>query len=356
MRNYILVILFAFIINGNQLKAQDSCITAMPICTGTAYDFDSPTGVTAPGGPNYGCLGSVANPIWFSIEIGVPGSMTITGNGLDFASTPAPIDIDYIFWGPYTSLSGVCYAGLDAAHILVCDYSTSSLININISSALPGQFYIGMVSNYADVSGNIHIEQTGGTATTACGSGCSFSSLTAIPTSCDSSDNTYSVSGTLAVYNVPTTGTLTVFGSCGGSQLFTAPFISPINYTLSGLSSNGSSCFVSAAFSNDSCSINKLYTAPAVCNSNSIQEYSFGVFSISPNPSNGIFDLSFESTAPEMNLYITDVLGRVIYTEAFFNSKGLIKKQIDISQFKKGLYFVQMISEAGSFSKKIISE
>ncbi|CAN5432309.1 hypothetical protein BH10BAC1_BH10BAC1_02860 [soil metagenome] len=356
MRNYYFLILFAFVASANHLKAQDSCLTAMPLCTGTAYDFDSPTSIAAPGGPNYGCLGTVANPTWFSIEIGAPGSMTITGNGLDFSATPAPIDIDYIFWGPYTSLSGVCYTGLDAAHIVVCDYSGSNLINITIPSALPGQFYIGMVSNYANVSGNIHIEQTGGTATTACGSGCSFSSLTALPTSCDSSDNTYSVSGTLVVYNVPSAGTLTVFGSCGGSQTFTAPFVSPINYTLSGMSSNGASCFVSAAFSNDSCSINKLYTAPAVCNSTAIQEFSFQEFSISPNPSNGIFELSFESAAPQMNLYITDILGKVIYTEIFSNSKGLIKKKIDISQFKKGLYFVRMISEAGSFSEKIISE
>ena len=137
MRNYFLLTLLVFIINVNSLKAQDSCITAMPICTGTAYDFDSPTGIAAPPGPDYGCLGSVANPIWFSVEIGAPGPMTITGNGLDFSATPTPIDIDYIFWGPYTSLSGVCYTGLDAAHIVVCDYSTSSLININIPSALP---------------------------------------------------------------------------------------------------------------------------------------------------------------------------------------------------------------------------
>ena len=355
MKKYFFLFLFAFILNANHAAAQDSCITALPLCTGTAYDFDSSTGVAAPSGPDYGCLGSVANPIWFTVEIGSPGSMTITGNGLDFSTVPAPIDIDYIFWGPYTSLSGVCYTGLDAAHILTCDYSGSNLINISIPSALPGQFYIGMISNYANVSGNIHYEQTGGTASTSCGSGCSFSTMTAIPTSCDSSDNTYSVSGTIVVYNVPASGSLTVFGSCGGSQTFTAPFVSPINYTLAGLSSNGASCFVSAAFSNDSCSITKPYTAPAICNASSIQEYSFNEFSISPNPSNGIVNVSFEQVRNQaISIEVLDIFGRKVLVQNLPQVVGKHTEMLDLTPFNKGIYFVRIVGENGSETRKII--
>ena len=354
MKKIAFLFTISFLFNLDVLTAQDSCFTAIPFCTGTAYDFDAPTGFGAHAGPDYGCLGSAANPLWFSIEVGSPGGITITGSGLDFGTVPAPIDIDFMYWGPFTSLSGVCYAQLTTANILGCDYSGSNLINISLPTAAPGDFYICVVTNYADATGNIHFEQTAGSGSTACGSGCSFASLSAIPSSCDSSDNSYSVSGSVSFYNSPSTGSLTIFGSCGGSQTFIAPFVSPLTYTLNSLSSNGSTCFVSAAFSNDSCSINKVYSAPAVCNSNSIEEYSNKFLSIVPNPSNGIFEINFETYATQTEIFVTDVLGRIIYHEGLSNAKGLIKKQIDISQFNNGLYFVQLVSGTSIISEKII--
>jgi len=354
MKKIVLLIIVSCSFSFNAIKAQDSCLTAFPICTGTGYDFDAPTGFPAEPGPDYGCVGSAANPLWLSIEVGTPGGITITGSGLDFGTVPAPIDIDYVYWGPFTSLAGICYDELTAATILGCDYSGSNLINIALPTAAPGDFYICVITNYANATGNIHFEQTAGSGSTACGSGCSFASMSAIPTSCDSADNSYSVSGSVVFYNSPATGTLTIFGSCGGSQTFTAPFVSPLTYTLSGLPSNGSSCFVSAAFSTDSCSINKMYTAPPVCNSNAIEEYAIKDFSVFPNPSSGMFELVFESPASQMNLFITDILGRVVYQEAFLKPTGSIQKKIDISEVKKGLYFVQLQSEAGTILEKMI--
>jgi hypothetical protein len=355
MKKHILILFSTILLNSLNLKAQDSCITALPFCTGTAYDYDAPTGFPAPGGPDYGCLGSVANPFWFSIEVVVPGAITITGSALDFATVPTPIDVDFIYWGPFPTLSGACYTMLDASHILGCDYSGSNLINISIPAALPGEFYIAMISNYADETGNIHYEQTAGSGTTACGYSCSFVSLTASPSVCDSADNSYSVSGSVVFNNAPSTGTLTIFGSCGGSQTFNAPFTSPTAYTLSGLPSNASSCFVAAGFSDDgTCSINKIYTSPAVCNSNSIDEKAITELKLSPNPSNGIFDLSFASVSQDISIFITDVLGRTIYQETQRNVSGFYKKQMDISANGKGLYFVKILGENGSYTQKII--
>jgi hypothetical protein len=355
MKKHILILFSTILLNSLNLKAQDSCITALPFCTGTAYDYDAPTGFPAPGGPDYGCLGSVANPFWFSIEVVVPGAITITGSALDFATVPTPIDVDFIYWGPFPTLSGACYTMLDASHILGCDYSGSNLINISIPAALPGEFYIAMISNYADETGNIHYEQTSGAGITACGFSCSFVSLTASPSVCDSTDNSYSVSGSVVFNNAPSTGTLTIFGSCGGSQTFTAPFTSPTVYTLSGLPSNGSSCFIAAGFSDDgACSINKMYAAPAVCNSNSVEERGIKSLTLSPNPSNGFFDLSFESASQDISIFITDVLGRIVYQEAIKNVSGFYKKQIDISANRKGVYFVKIAGENGSSTQKII--
>ncbi|HMS28662.1 MAG TPA: hypothetical protein PKD32_02305 [Saprospiraceae bacterium] len=52
-----------------------------------------------------------------------------------------------------------------------------------------------------------------------------------------SANNQYTLTGTITFANPPATGTLTVSVSGGGSQVFNAPFTSPQNYSISGLTS-----------------------------------------------------------------------------------------------------------------------
>jgi len=99
---------------------------------------------------------------------------------------------------------------------------------------------------------------------------CSTSSTCSVTTTanagtCDAATNTYDVTGTITFTDAPTTGTLTV--SIGGfQQVYTAPFTSPQNYTLSGLAADGSSHTVSVGFSDDAaCSYTTDYAAPAGC-------------------------------------------------------------------------------------------
>jgi gliding motility-associated-like protein len=103
------------------------------------------------------------------------------------------------------------------------------------------------------------------TAPTSCVSPCAITSVSAAPTAC--SNGTYSVGGSIAFTNAPTTGTLTVTGSCGGTQTFNAPFTSPLAYNFAGLTANGAACTVTATFSaTPSCTLTQNYTAPAACN------------------------------------------------------------------------------------------
>ena len=91
-------------------------------------------------------------------------------------------------------------------------------------------------------------------------------SITATPSVCNSANNTYSVSGALTLTTLPTTGTLTITSTCGGTFTTNAPFTSPINYTITGLPSNGSNCTVNATFSaNTACNSTVTFTAPASC-------------------------------------------------------------------------------------------
>jgi len=106
------------------------------------------------------------------------------------------------------------------------------------------------------------------TAPAGCVTQCNISSVTASPTAC--SANLYNLSGQISFSNQPTSGTLTVTGSCGGTQTFNAPFTSPLNYTFSNLTANGAACSVTATFSaNASCSLQQTYTAPPSCQGSS---------------------------------------------------------------------------------------
>lgn len=94
---------------------------------------------------------------------------------------------------------------------------------------------------------------------------CSVTINNATPTACDPANNSYSVSGEISFENPPTTGTLEVSGSCGGSETFDAPFNSPLNFTFNNLNSNGNQCTVTATFSDENCSADLMYTAPDPC-------------------------------------------------------------------------------------------
>lgn len=90
--------------------------------------------------------------------------------------------------------------------------------------------------------------------------------LTATPGACIPANNQYTLTGQVTFSNPPTSGTLTVSVSGGGSQVFNAPFTSPTNYSLTGLYSDGVSHTVTAIFSADNtCTASQVYTAPVSC-------------------------------------------------------------------------------------------
>ena len=96
---------------------------------------------------------------------------------------------------------------------------------------------------------------------------CSVTVVTADPTTCNTTTNTYNLSGMITFPTSPSTGTLTISVPGGTPLVLSPPFLSPIHYDLTGLVSDGLSHTVTATFSaNASCSGVKDYTAPASCN------------------------------------------------------------------------------------------
>jgi large repetitive protein len=263
-----LIFSISFLVMCFNAKSQsgDNCANAAPFCTGTSYNFPNNTGVASLGGAGaYGCLGSTPNPVWYFMEILNPGNLDITINQ---GPTPGSTgqDVDFVCWGPFANQSVMC-SGYSAGNIIDCSYSTASTEVCNITGASTGQFYLMLLTNYSNSSGYISFTNTGGAATTNCAILCNMTALTATPGACNAATGQYSVTGSITVSYPPTTGTLTVTSSCGGSVTYNPPFTSPINYTLPGITANGAACSITASFSADAtCTLNKPYTAPAPCN------------------------------------------------------------------------------------------
>jgi gliding motility-associated-like protein len=260
MKKILYSILFTFSAFSATYAQGPNCGGATAFCSGTA-SYPATTGAPpAQAGPNYGCLGSQPNPAWFFMQVSTPGNIALT-----ITASP-PRDIDFILYGPFTSPATAC-SNLTAANTEDCSYAGGTAPEIaDITGGMAGEYYVLLLTNFSNQPTNVTFSQTSGTGSTSCAVLCDITSLTAVPSACTPATNTYSLSGQIAFTTQPTTGTLTVTSSCGGSQVFNAPFTSPINYNIPGITSNGAACSVTATFSAiASCTQTTNYTAPANC-------------------------------------------------------------------------------------------
>ena len=77
-------------------------------------------------------------------------------------------------------------------------------------------------------------------------------------------------------------------------------------------------------------------------------------FKVYPNPNNGKFRVAFEMEGiKDVNVTITDELGRVIYTDDLGNVTGAYQGEIDLTNHAKGVYFIRLTVNGESVFKKI---
>ncbi|MES2431947.1 MAG: T9SS type A sorting domain-containing protein [Bacteroidota bacterium] len=246
-----------------------TCATATQICA----PFSFSAGVDQPddgGGPDadYDCLLSAPNPEYHWVKITSPGNIrwTVTSN--------PDQDVDYAVWGPFTGLttttpscginagSGVgfpCGSGLGIP--IECDYTEDNGGPININSAIAGQYYLILVTNYENTPSTINITtRAGNTAGVECP--CLVSELNIFPNA-DCNNNVYSVDYEVSFNNPPSTGTLTITDGAGHTATLNAPFTSPKTGTITGLTADGAFHTFTASFSaNSGCKLCANYTAP----------------------------------------------------------------------------------------------
>jgi subtilisin-like proprotein convertase family protein len=252
-----------------------SCATADAFCAGNNYNYCNTINQPSLGSAGiYGCLGSTPNPAFYYMNVANTGPIDITITQENAAGTP--LDVDFVIWGPFASQSVMC-TGLTAANIVDCSYSAAATEIVNIPNATSGQWYMLLITNYSNQPGVVNFAQTAGTGTTNC------NLITVAPGACV--NGKYTLNGTVLLSTPPASGTVTVTNTCGGSQVFSAPFASILNFSFPNLCGNGQSCTVSATMSNPGnipAIVAATYTAPN-CNS---------MTAVTTACSNGLYNLS----------------------------------------------------------------
>ncbi|NGF74818.1 hypothetical protein G5B10_02940 [Fluviicola sp. SGL-29] len=162
------------------------CDDAEPFCTDASILFPNITGVTsAQTGPNYGCVTSTYNPVWYYMEIQTSGNLQLTISQEDVNGTG--IDVDFTMWGPFTSPTAACNSIEAGTAPIQSGYSASATETVGLGvqggsylsntgcigvttppAAAAGNTYVVMITNYDGDPGYISFSQTGGSAATNC--------------------------------------------------------------------------------------------------------------------------------------------------------------------------------------------
>lgn len=135
-----------------------TCLQANSLCASVGIPFSNHQNTPAETGNNYGCLASTPNPTWFYLPISQAGTINLLieqSTTINFTSNN--LDVDYVVYGPFTTLNGVCATGLTAANIVGCSFSVSATETAIIPNAEVGQYYLIMTTNFSNQAGFIKI-------------------------------------------------------------------------------------------------------------------------------------------------------------------------------------------------------
>jgi gliding motility-associated-like protein len=155
----------------------EDCTSSIAFCTEDNYLFPASTNVTGYG--QVGCLYSTPNPAWYYMQVGNPGDIII--------SISSGYDVDFIAWGPYTSVDTYCSeitmgpctptscpnntsdpSFYPYGDIVDCSYDAASSETVHILGAQTGQVYALLITNYSNEVTNISFQQTSGSGTADC--------------------------------------------------------------------------------------------------------------------------------------------------------------------------------------------
>ena len=87
----------------------------------------------------------------------------------------------------------------------------------------------------------------------------------------------------------------------------------------------------------------------------SVEDFNIDRLSIYPNPSRDIFNIEFTSLLRQnLEIRIINSIGDIVYLENLDNYTGDYNKDINLKEFSKALYFLEIITDNGVVNKKLI--
>ena len=79
--------------------------------------------------------------------------------------------------------------------------------------------------------------------------------------------------------------------------------------------------------------------------------------SLFPNPNNGQFEVNFNTIKDaDITIDIIDIVGKTIQSQSLKNLNGFVKKAIDIKNFSKGIYLMNLTFEGKTYTKRFIKD
>ena len=166
-------VLFLFCLISFSVHSQiinSTCQGALPICADTTVaNIVAPTNVSPPFGNNYGCLGTASNTLWYYMEIGFSGDLNM--------ELTAGADLDYVIWGPFTSVSTAQTACGNLGNApnplgnVDCGFLGGFVEYPSIMGAVSGEIYLMAISNTTAAVTSFTLSNIGGTGSLVCPAG-----------------------------------------------------------------------------------------------------------------------------------------------------------------------------------------
>ncbi len=320
------------------------CATQQPVCSGSPIVFQaSANSGTAAAGPNYGCLTTKPNPTWFYLEIANPGTMAI--------DITANSDIDFAMWGPYPSLAAGQASCSSYPTPLDCSYSGSATEQMNIANAIAGEVYVLLVTNYANTSQIITLNQASGAeATTNCAivtTPIELVNFLVTPTNdkrnildwitaTETNNDYFEIQRSSNAYNWITIGTQK--GGGNSVTLKSYQFIDnePFNET--------------TYYRLKQIDFDKTFTYSKVV-SVDMASLPESISNLHPNPTKDIVNFDWKASKKDnIIIELLDYKGEVVYNDLMQTEEGINSLMLDVSEYRNGIYLLKITSQSNGKS------
>ncbi len=131
-----------------------TCVGANSLCNSLGVPFQNTTMMSSTGA--FGCLVTTPNQTWFYLPISGAGTINLQISQTSVNGVQS--DVDYIVYGPFSSLSNAC-SQISPNNIVSCSYSTAAIEYPIIPNGQPGEYYLLMVTNFSNQQGLITINE-----------------------------------------------------------------------------------------------------------------------------------------------------------------------------------------------------